>query len=281
MTTHSGILAWRIPDCTVHGVAKSRTQLSTFYFPDLIPCTHSDQLAEATLVLPPAPALLFSSLSSSVMPLVHSQLLTRKLKWPFLTSLSFHASTLISHQVPSVLPSKSFFLCSFFLPRYYLPNSGPSYLFQVLFLPGLSVSSLFSVTYILWRSDLNSQKFRSHHGTLLFEILQQNSYVSKMKAVGVLFILPKSLKKNQDSKREAPQTASSMIPKSQGTSWKRNGKLNNQQLQDLHCSSKKGSQKKEWMVLRTKNRKERRSLRVETPANKSEQLVKQREHHRL
>jgi len=97
MTTHSGILAWRIPDCTVHGVAKSRTQLSTFYFPDLIPCTHSDQLAEATLVLPPAPALLFSSLSSSVMPLVHSQLLTRKLKWPFLTSLSFHASTLISH----------------------------------------------------------------------------------------------------------------------------------------------------------------------------------------
>ena len=84
-------------DCTVHGVAKNRTQLITFYFPDLIPCTHSDQLAEATLVLPPAPALLFSSLSSSVMPLVHSQLLTRKSKWPFLTSLSFHASTLISH----------------------------------------------------------------------------------------------------------------------------------------------------------------------------------------
>ena len=34
MTTHSGILAWRIPDrgawwATVHGVAKNRTRLST------------------------------------------------------------------------------------------------------------------------------------------------------------------------------------------------------------------------------------------------------------
>ena len=40
--THSSILAWRIPwmeEVTVHGVAKSQTQLSsftfTFHFPDL------------------------------------------------------------------------------------------------------------------------------------------------------------------------------------------------------------------------------------------------------
>ena len=30
--THSSILAWRIPWTTVYGVAKSRTQLSDFYF---------------------------------------------------------------------------------------------------------------------------------------------------------------------------------------------------------------------------------------------------------
>ena len=30
--THSSILAWRIPWTTVHGVAKSQTQLSTFTF---------------------------------------------------------------------------------------------------------------------------------------------------------------------------------------------------------------------------------------------------------
>ena len=32
MTTHSSILAWRIPWTAVHGVAKSRTQLSDFHF---------------------------------------------------------------------------------------------------------------------------------------------------------------------------------------------------------------------------------------------------------
>ena len=31
--THSGILVWRIPWTTVHGVAKSQTQLSDFHFP--------------------------------------------------------------------------------------------------------------------------------------------------------------------------------------------------------------------------------------------------------
>ena len=31
--THSRILAWRIPWTTVHGVTKSRTQLSDFHFP--------------------------------------------------------------------------------------------------------------------------------------------------------------------------------------------------------------------------------------------------------
>ena len=50
--------------------------------------------------------------SSSVMPFAHSQLLTRKQKWPFPTSLSSQASTLISHQVLSVLPPKSFFVLS-------------------------------------------------------------------------------------------------------------------------------------------------------------------------
>ena len=30
--THSSILAWRSMDCIVHGVAKSQTQLSDFYF---------------------------------------------------------------------------------------------------------------------------------------------------------------------------------------------------------------------------------------------------------
>ena len=30
--THSSILAWRIPDCIVHGVVKSQTQLSDFHF---------------------------------------------------------------------------------------------------------------------------------------------------------------------------------------------------------------------------------------------------------
>ena len=42
--THSSILAWRIPwmeEVTVHGVAKSQTQLSsftfTFHFPDPVP----------------------------------------------------------------------------------------------------------------------------------------------------------------------------------------------------------------------------------------------------
>ena len=30
--THSSILAWRIPWTTVHGVAKSQTQLSDFHF---------------------------------------------------------------------------------------------------------------------------------------------------------------------------------------------------------------------------------------------------------
>ena len=30
--THSSILAWRIPDCIVHGFAKSRTRLSSFRF---------------------------------------------------------------------------------------------------------------------------------------------------------------------------------------------------------------------------------------------------------
>ena len=34
--THSSILAWRIPWCIVHGVAKSRTRLSNFHF--LHPC---------------------------------------------------------------------------------------------------------------------------------------------------------------------------------------------------------------------------------------------------
>ena len=32
MATHSSILAWRTPWTTVHGVAKSQTQLSNFYF---------------------------------------------------------------------------------------------------------------------------------------------------------------------------------------------------------------------------------------------------------
>ena len=31
-STHSSILAWRIPWTTVHGVAKSQTQLSDFHF---------------------------------------------------------------------------------------------------------------------------------------------------------------------------------------------------------------------------------------------------------
>ena len=84
-------------DFTVHGITKSRTQLSAFYFANLIPSIHSDQLAEAKLVLPPAPALLFSSLSSSVMPLAHNQLLTRKSKWPFLSFVFSHTSALISH----------------------------------------------------------------------------------------------------------------------------------------------------------------------------------------
>jgi len=30
--THSSVLAWRIPWTTVHGVAKSQTQLSDFHF---------------------------------------------------------------------------------------------------------------------------------------------------------------------------------------------------------------------------------------------------------
>ena len=33
--THSSILAWRIPWCIVHGVAKSRTRLSNFHFSPL------------------------------------------------------------------------------------------------------------------------------------------------------------------------------------------------------------------------------------------------------
>ena len=53
MTTYSSILAWRIPwtEATVHGVAKSRTQLSdftfTFHFPALEKemATHSSVLA--------------------------------------------------------------------------------------------------------------------------------------------------------------------------------------------------------------------------------------------
>ena len=32
MATHSSILAWRTPWTTVHGVAKSQTQLSNVYF---------------------------------------------------------------------------------------------------------------------------------------------------------------------------------------------------------------------------------------------------------
>ena len=32
MATHSSILVWRIPWTIVHGVAKSRTQLSNFHF---------------------------------------------------------------------------------------------------------------------------------------------------------------------------------------------------------------------------------------------------------
>ena len=33
MATHSSVLAWRIPDCIVHEVAKSRTRLNDFPFP--------------------------------------------------------------------------------------------------------------------------------------------------------------------------------------------------------------------------------------------------------
>ena len=36
--THSSILAWRIPDCIVHGVAKSRTCLSDFHFHPHLNC---------------------------------------------------------------------------------------------------------------------------------------------------------------------------------------------------------------------------------------------------
>ena len=32
MATHSSILAWRIPWIIVHGIAKSQTRLSNFYF---------------------------------------------------------------------------------------------------------------------------------------------------------------------------------------------------------------------------------------------------------
>ena len=35
MATHSGILAWKIPWTTVHGVTKSQTRLSNFHFTPL------------------------------------------------------------------------------------------------------------------------------------------------------------------------------------------------------------------------------------------------------
>ena len=47
--THSSILAWRIP-CIVHGVAKSRTQLSDLHF-------HSDFLSLIHMYLLPSPTL--------------------------------------------------------------------------------------------------------------------------------------------------------------------------------------------------------------------------------
>ena len=45
MATHSSILAWRIPQTIVHGVAKRWTQLSDFHFHfslfvDLVPILH-------------------------------------------------------------------------------------------------------------------------------------------------------------------------------------------------------------------------------------------------
>ena len=49
MATHSSILAWRIPWTIVHGVAKSWTRLSDFYFPlitDSTPC-FADKKTEA------------------------------------------------------------------------------------------------------------------------------------------------------------------------------------------------------------------------------------------
>ena len=40
--THSSILAWRIPNCIVHGIAKSRTRLSDFHFHKHPRCYRAD-----------------------------------------------------------------------------------------------------------------------------------------------------------------------------------------------------------------------------------------------